>query len=203
MGEAAILSELSTARQNEWIDRLFRRFGAMYGKHFADMWAGQSLAEVKEVWEEELADMTTTEIARGVDACRTRAWPPTLPEFIKLCRPTLDYERAFVEAAKQLPRRERGNDEWSDPAVFWAAMSMSWDVQNNGYQAVRGQWQNALDNAAKKVRSGELPREIPERREALPPTEKTSVPPEKAKKMMADLRKELGFKMRMTRGSKS
>ena len=183
------LSELSTAKQSAWVDRLFERLGAMYGKHFADHWAGQSLETVKRVWREELADLSQDEVARGVSACRSRPWPPTLPEFLRLCRPALDYEAAFYEAVKQLPRRADGTDSWSTSAVYWAAQAIgSHDLLSRGYDALKGRWRAALDDAAEKVRRGELPDAVPERAEALPEPGRTSVPPEVARERVAELR---------------
>ena len=63
---------LSTAKQSEWIDRLFSRLWAMYGNKFSQMWAGQDMADVKATWRDYLADLSPDEIRSGVDACKTR-----------------------------------------------------------------------------------------------------------------------------------
>lgn len=191
MGEIATLSELSTAKQSAWIDRLFDRMAAMYGARFADMWGGLDLSSVKSVWREELSDMSPDEISRGVAACRTRDWPPTLPEFVKLCRPAIDYERAFSEAVKQMQLRKSDCDQWSNPVVFWAAASIGSDLSNLPYSALKARWQNALDEAAEKVRSGQLPREVPRRFDALPSPGKTSVPKEEQMRRIAEVRKSI------------
>ena len=197
MGDIATLSELSTAKRSEWISRLFVRLGAMYGKHFADMWTGQRLEDVKAIWADELADMTQDEVARGVASCRTRNWPPTLPEFIKLCRPALDYERAFAEAVQQLQRRKTGEDEWSNPAVYWASVSVgTHDMTGMSYPALRARWAEAMDKAVDRIRKGELPATVPERLEELPAPGKTTISKEEAQRRMAEVRKQLGAAMR-------
>ena len=50
------------------------------------MWRGQDIEFVKTVWAVEMGKLTRKEIKRGVDALIMRDWPPTLPEFVKLCK---------------------------------------------------------------------------------------------------------------------
>ncbi len=76
----------SSALPEEWIERLFARFEAMYGAKFADAWKGCDLRNVKVVWAETLGSLGRDELSAGVAGCMTREWPPTLPEFVKLCR---------------------------------------------------------------------------------------------------------------------
>lgn len=164
------------------IERLFARLAAMYGARFADLWRGADIEHVKRVWAEELSDYTRDEIARGVAACRSRDWPPTLPEFLKLCRPAMDYERAFIEAVEQMHKRGSGADRWSSPAVYWAAAELGKDLSVYPYAHIAKRWQAALDEAGSRVASGDLPAEIPPRREALPAPADVTVPPEVARK---------------------
>jgi hypothetical protein len=171
-----------------WIERLFARLSAFYGSKFADMWRGCDLQAVKAVWAAELAGYSPEELARGIAACRMRDWPPTLPEFMKACRPALDYERAFHEAVEQMRRRETGEDVWSNPAVFWAAIRLGNDLLAHPYAALKARWQEALDEAVEGVRTGKLPASAPKRRDALPPPGKSSVPPEVAKQRLAEIR---------------
>jgi hypothetical protein len=76
----------SSALPEEWVERLFARFEAMYGAKFADAWKGCDLRNVKVVWAEALGSLRRDEITAGIAGCMTREWPPTLPEFVKLCR---------------------------------------------------------------------------------------------------------------------
>jgi len=152
---------------------------------------------VKSVWAKELAGYSPDEIARGIAACRTRDWPPTLPEFLKVCRPALDYERAFIEAIEQMRKRETGGDEWSTPAVYWAAVKLGRDISAHPYNAIKGRWKSALDDAIDGIRTGKLPAAVPKRREALPAPGQCSVPPEVAKQRIASIRDMLTRKMTM------
>ena len=80
----------STLLPNAWIDRLFARFAAAYGtEKFAAIWRGQALDEVKAVWAVELGKFSGLEIRAALEALPRRhaTWPPTLFEFIELCRP--------------------------------------------------------------------------------------------------------------------
>lgn len=176
MGAVVRLRELSTDRQGEWVDRLFGRLSAMYGARFADMWAGLDLAVVKAAWAEDLGDLATDEIARGVSACKLRDWPPTLPEFLALCRPALDPEQAFSEAVQQMALRDQGRDRWSHPAIYWAAITVgSFDLRNASWSAIKGRWSRLLQAELSK---GEWP-EVPPRMAALPAPGETMPDPAK------------------------
>jgi hypothetical protein len=155
------------------------------------MWRGCDLQDVKRVWAEELADMSSEELARGVSACRDRKFPPTLPEFRELCRPAPDYERAFAEAVEQMRRRESGEDTWSSAAVYWAAAKIGSDLSAYPYQAIKGRWRTALDEAIEGVRTGKLPAEVPKRRDALPAPGQCTVPREVARQRLAEIRRRL------------
>lgn len=175
MAKLVRFQQLSTAKRSEWIDRLFARLGAMYGNRFASMWEGQDMAGVKSVWMEDLAEFTPEEITAGVAACKTREWPPTLPEFIRLCRPSIDYERAYHDAIEQMIRRDRGQDVWPYPALYWAAASLGNDFRAKPYADLKSRWRKAMDDATEAVRTGAKPNEIPPRREALPAPGKTTL----------------------------
>ena len=75
-----------SALPDQWVERLFARFEAMYGAKFADAWKGCDLLNVKAIWAETLGAMSREELAAGVAGCMGKDWPPTLPEFVKLCK---------------------------------------------------------------------------------------------------------------------
>ncbi len=93
------MNELSRAHQNSfpekrilpeaWIDRIFARMEAAYGSLFLDRWRGCDIIEVKKVWAEELRSFSDYPECFGgalkamIDECK---FPPTLPEFVSLCR---------------------------------------------------------------------------------------------------------------------
>lgn len=155
----------SSALPEPWIERLFARFEAMYGARFADAWKGCDLHNVKSVWAECLGGYSREELAAGVAKCLTRDWPPTLPEFLQLCRPPIDYDAALIEAVEQMGRREAGNDRWSRPAIYWAAVKIgSYDLSRKTLRELQPEWNRAFGD---QLALGRWP-EIPERRPALP-----------------------------------
>lgn len=167
---------------DEWIERLFLRFSAMYGSRFSDMWRGCDLSAVKAAWAEDLGGLTRDELRRGVDACKTREWPPTLPEFVKLCRPPISAEAAFREAVEQTIRRDQGRDQWSHPAIFWAAQKITaFELKNRSWRELEAVWR---DEFGKQLARGEWP-PIPERLEALPAPGETMPDKERADQYVA------------------
>ena len=129
-----------------WAARLIERMQALYGLKFAQQWDGIAPARLAEVWAEEIAGYTAQEIQRGLASCRGRTFPPTLPEFLGLCRPTLNPETAYHEAVAGMSARARGETgTWTHPGVFWAAMRVGQhDLLNQGWQAIRTRWEFAL-----------------------------------------------------------
>lgn len=70
-------------------ERLFSRLVASYGaQKIGAMWADADMAEVKGTWGRALAKFDPRSIADALEALLAsgREWPPTLPEFIALCR---------------------------------------------------------------------------------------------------------------------
>jgi hypothetical protein len=72
---------------SEWIDRLFARFGAMYGAQWAEKWRGFDIEEVKATWAEDLDGVTGEQLRKALDHVKANcAFPPSLPEFLGVCR---------------------------------------------------------------------------------------------------------------------
>ncbi|MCL4822584.1 MAG: hypothetical protein KJZ57_00070 [Anaerolineales bacterium] len=72
-----------------WVDRLFSRLAAFYGSQkLATMWVDADMAEVKAVWAEQLGRFEPASISAALQRLidSGNQWPPTLPEFIELCR---------------------------------------------------------------------------------------------------------------------
>lgn len=153
----------------------------MYGAKFADAWRDVPDAVVKATWADALAGFTADEIKAGLNGCLQREWPPTLPEFIKLCRPQTDYQAAFEIAVAQMLKRDSGADKWPDAALFWAAAEIGSDLTGYKYDAVKSRWKRALDDARHLVAEGSLPNEVPKRAEALPAPKSTVTDEERAR----------------------
>lgn len=85
------------------IDRLFDRLQGLYGSLWLDRWrtgetmelpggvkADKGMLLAKAQWAVELSGFADKDgqhrIGRAIEACRHRRLPPTLPEFLDLCR---------------------------------------------------------------------------------------------------------------------
>lgn len=183
------------------IDHLFNKLDGLYPHRWRSAFANQhAIANWRQAWAEGFAEegVTMAEIKRGIAECRRMYdWPPSFAEFVKVCRPALDYERAFIEAVEQMRKRETGGDNWSLPAIYWAAVKLGSDLSAYPYPSIKGRWMAALDEAIEGIRTGKLPAAVPQRREALPAPGQCSVPPEVAKQRLANIRDMLARKMTM------
>src|SRR6516164_1064674 len=104
----SLTSSTSTSVPISLVEKLFARFEALYGRKFIDMWEKTDLHAVKELWAEEMGKLSCDELKRGYASLMQRQWPPTLPEFLNLCRPPIDATVAYYEAVNGIAARERG-----------------------------------------------------------------------------------------------
>lgn len=168
---------------DSWAERIFQRMENFYLSKWVDSFGSIPRERVKQAWAEELAEYTPSEIKRGLEACRTRVWPPTLPEFLLMCRPVMDARTEWAEACEQMRIRleGKGADVWSRPGVYWAAVSIGWyDLNSTAWEQIKTRWTNALTNAKAD--------QIPEYRAALPAPGKQTVTREEAVDRMAEIR---------------
>ena len=171
-----------------WIDRLFERMVGFYGARFADAWRGTDIDAVKRIWAQELAELTRDELKRGVDSLSQHQWPPTLPEFLKLCRPPIDPKADWIEACEQMRIRLHGigEDRWSRPQVYWASIVIgSHDLNNHNWESIKTRWIMALKNAKDDP--------IPEYRVQIPSPGKTQTNRVDAAKMVQELGAKVGL----------
>ncbi|MDQ8033233.1 MAG: hypothetical protein REJ50_14565 [Bordetella sp.] len=119
---------------------------ALYGARFMQQWQGLTPRELKSAWETHLSGLSEREVHAGLLACLARDWPPTLPEFLRLCRPWLNPEAAYHEAVAGLAARRRGEaGRWSHPAVYWAAVATSThDMLHSTYGAMKARWERSF-----------------------------------------------------------
>ncbi len=89
---------------------------AMYGRLFAEMWAGVDLREVKLAWADDLGPFSGSQIAWAMEQCKARELPPTLPAFRNLCQqaprpevPALPAPKVPHEVAQQRAAELRRN----------------------------------------------------------------------------------------------
>lgn len=134
------------ALPQSWVERIFDVMLATFGKKFIDQWVGVDPEKLQAHWAAKLAGFSTAELKRGVDALEKQTFCPTLPEFMKLCRPPIDPLAAYYEAVEGIAVRERGEvGTWSHPAIFWASVAIgAHDLKNSTYSQIKPRWENAL-----------------------------------------------------------
>lgn len=73
---------------DKWIERLFQRLEDFYGSKWATQYGAFPRERVKATWAEELAGFADKPeaLAAALDAQKFSPFPPTLPEFLNLCR---------------------------------------------------------------------------------------------------------------------
>jgi len=79
-------AESSKALPGEWVERIFQIMAANYGARFADAWRGVDAETVKAVWAKKLGALKPEQIRRGIAQLEQCKFPPTLPEFVALCK---------------------------------------------------------------------------------------------------------------------
>lgn len=145
------------------MDILFSRLDGMYPGMWANKFAdAQAIKNWREAWAEAFFEdgITPDEIRVGLGTLRRAGgFPPSLPEFLKACRPPIDYDKSFYEAVQQMGIRRRpkptvedgeikyifGKDHWSNPAIYWAAVAMGKDLDGE-FHKMRSRWHYELDN---------------------------------------------------------
>ena len=139
------IRELSPEKRESWVERIFARMSAMYGRLFAEMWAGTDLQAVKTVWADDLAPFSGQQIAWAMEQCKGRDLPPTLPMFRGFCQqaPRLEVpalppprvprevaqERAqqLRKTAEQASRRQAGDTSWATTPPAHGARGSLWE----------------------------------------------------------------------------
>lgn len=125
-----------------WIGKIFDTMSVMYGSRFAAMWADSDAEKVRAMWAEKLGGFRKAPeaIRYALDALDDHPWPPTLPEFLALCRKAPKPEtRALMHLpdAEELQRimgiaeaaAQRMNPNQGDP-LRWATKPASQSALN-------------------------------------------------------------------------
>lgn len=157
----------------------------MYGNKFLDMWRDTDSDLVKQLWAEEMGKLSNEELKRGYNALMTREWPPSLPEYVKMCKPSIDPTVAYYEAVNGSEARSKGEmGKWAHPAIFWASVQISaFDLKNQTYSQLKTRWEKAL---ADEMEKGQW-EPIPQPMIALPAPGKSKTDKEEATRMLAQL----------------
>lgn len=130
---------------DSWIERMFDKMLLEYGKKFTDQWGGADPDRLIQHWAEQLSGYSVDEIRRGLASLEQQEWPPSLPVFKKMCRPSVDPLMAYYEAVAGVAERAKGNiGSWSHKAIYWASVPLAFDLGTQTYSQIRGRWERAL-----------------------------------------------------------
>jgi hypothetical protein len=168
-----------------WVEKMFDQMLLNYGRKFTEQWGGADPDKLINHWARDMASYTPAEIKRGLAALELRDWPPTLPEFKKLCRPPMDVTAAYYEAIAGLREREAGEmGNWTHPAIFWTTVHVgAFDLKNQSYSQIKERWEKALQAEMGKGQWSA----IPEPMIALPAPGKGRSSREEAARALSDL----------------
>lgn len=167
------------------MDHLYNRLdGAYPHKWRSNFPNNQAISNWRLSWAEafEMAGIKPADIKTGLTACQTKFdWPPSCAEFVKACKPQVDFVVAYYEAVNGVKARESGQvGEWSHPAIFWASSGLAFDLKNQAYSQIKDRWEAALKAQLEREWWDEIPAPLA----ALPAPGKTITNPEQAGKMI-------------------
>jgi hypothetical protein len=184
MGNVVSLSTSTQPAPISWVESLFARMQGIYGNKFLDMWRDTDTEMVKALWADEMGKLSNEELKRGYAALMTRDWPPSLPEYVKMCKPSVEPMVAYYEAVNGIQARDKGEiGAWSHPAIYWASACMAFDLKSMTYSQIKDRWNKALHDEMEK---GEWPA-IPAPMLALPEPGKSDLSREKAAQMLNEI----------------
>jgi|ERR1051326_1208638 hypothetical protein len=185
MQTSSILRQAVPIKFNDHYDFVGKLLGKLkkdYGKRFTDQWKDFSDQQIADNWLEALYDYSIYELMTGYVGLRDKDWPPSIPEFLNLCRTKIDYEKAYWEALGGIQARQRGEvGTWSHPAIFFASTGLYHDILNLPYDKLKSRWEMALDRELSKNNWPNIP---------VPPKQITNDPKitkEEAEKMMREI----------------
>lgn len=103
-----------TTQQNP-IDRLFLRMASLYGKLWFDSWGDTPIAEMKADWIDAIRrnKIGLNAVFKACDKCADEGinFPPTLPQFIQLCKASTPQEMTKAIGRQFTPEELQKNHE--------------------------------------------------------------------------------------------
>lgn len=112
--------------------RLIAKMRALYGRKFDQQWQGVDPQMLAETFAEGLRGLTTPELACGVNALMRHDWPPTVPEFRRMCQPIDPLDRQWDSADMAWAKAVQNLNEQSTFATTdqiqqaWGVASAVW-----------------------------------------------------------------------------
>ena len=122
------IRQLSTAQQNEWIERILERLTGIYGRDFTYKWEGLDPDDMKHEWAETLGGFHADDVAAALKSCRAQPKPPNLPEFAAMCRQNMN-TRTSVNLPPLTPTEKAAAAKVADKV----AREYKQEDENKGY----------------------------------------------------------------------
>lgn len=117
---------------NGEVKRLITKMKALYGRKFTQQWESVLPADLEEMFMLGMSGLTTQEIACGFNALMRHDWPPTVPEFRRMCQPLDPLDQQWESADKAWATAIQNTDErttfatndqiqqaWGDASRVW------------------------------------------------------------------------------------
>ncbi len=76
----------SQSTADDLAESVFKVMSGKYGARFADAWRCVDMKIVKREWNRDLRKLSQVQIVRGLRLLEECKFPPTLPEFMALCK---------------------------------------------------------------------------------------------------------------------
>lgn len=114
---------------NSWIEKIFTYMSGLYGSKFSDLWRGSDLNTVKQLWAEKLGGFEPIPgaIKEALDALDGKPFPPTLPEFLELCRESARRQTAQKPMLEHKPTPEEIKRGQEAASKLYTALSQKND----------------------------------------------------------------------------
>lgn len=188
-----LVSQSLSPQLVEFAKGLLSGLHAMFGKKFLTHWEGVAFDELVAVWAHGFVGYKPKELKHGFERCKGLEWPPTLSEFLALCRPKLDAERAWIEASAAVRARELGQmGKWSSPVIYWAVVEgeFAYDLKHRSFKECKARWSDELERVGRIAEETELP-SIPDPAPALPAPGKSKTSKEEGQARAAVLAEQI------------
>lgn len=189
-GQSIWLSPVAKLEGKSLIEHLYNRMSGMYPNKWALSFPdGAAIKVWEEAWVEafDREGITPRDVGLGVQNClRMFDWPPSLPEFLRACRPYLEADVAFFEAVREVRKRSQGEDsQFSHPAIYHAAVMIGQhDLMNCSYQTLASRWKAALSSQLSLGQWADIPAVVP----ALVAPDRTEESKQQARQVMATVK---------------
>lgn len=170
------------------IRRFWQRMSEIYGHRWVSSYGDNAGGAAARTWASGLAGLAGEQIARGISGCMTSAepWPPTLPEFRRLCL------EIPTRAEVMLDLRRSNAERAPFTRLVWS-MIPHYEFRRDNTDAASRKVNDAYHLAVAHVMAGgEIPAAPAGELTAEPPRPPKPADPEVAKAHMAEIAASLG-----------